>query len=632
MNFARKVWRLLVGIKDALALLFLLLFFGALFAVLSARPNPGQVREGALLLEISGVVVEEVAPIDPLQAILSNSVPIREYAARDLVRAIDGAAADERIGALALDLSGFLGGGAVHLSEIAEATKRFSDAGKPIYTYAYAYGDDALLLAANADEIWVDPQGGVAVTGPGGHSLYFAGLLDRFSVTANVFRVGTYKSAVEPWTQTGMSDAAREQLSQLYATLWQEWQAQVRTARPDAEIELATQDVAGWLAASDNDIARAALAAGLADRIGSRIEWGDHVAEQVGEDDWTDAPGAFASTPYDPWLANLDSDLSSGGDGTIAVVTIDGTISDGEAGPGSAGAARIVALLDDALDDGLSGLVVRVNSPGGTVSGSEAIRRAILRHRDAGTPVAVSMGNYAASGGYWIATAGERLFAQPETITGSIGVFLVLPGFEGLLADYGVTTDGVRTTGLSGQPDLLGGLTPEARALLQASTEGFYADFLALVSEARGISPQRADELGQGRVWDGGAARQLGLVDQFGDLEAAIAWTAGRAELAADSYDVRYLGSDTGGYDSLFARMLMPSSRGAASARDVTTLLTRRHGGQLADAAAQLRAMLATEGVQARCVECVAFGERRAADTTSSADLIALLRTSGMAN
>ncbi|MGB3795796.1 MAG: signal peptide peptidase SppA [Alteraurantiacibacter sp.] len=620
MAFAGKVWRLWVGVKDALALLFLLLFFMALFAVLSARPNPGMVRDGALLLDLNGSIVEEVSPIDPIQALISQSVPVREYAVRDLVRAIDEAATDDRIEVLALDLTSFLGGGAVHISEIGGALDRFKAAEKPVYTYAYAYGDDAMLLAAHSDEIWVDPMGGVAIRGPGGESPYFAQALDRFNITANVYRVGTYKSAVEPYTQSGMSPEARESLSQLLATLWQEWRATVSTARPQADIDLVTQDVEGWLAASNNDIAQASLAAGLADRIGTRVEWGEHIATLVGENDWSDEPGTFASTQYDPWLAEVIRNEEFGGDGRIAVITVDGEISDGEAGPGSAGATRIARLLDNALDDDLDGLVVRVNSPGGTVTGSETIRRAIMRHRDAGTPIAVSMGNYAASGGYWIATPAERIFAEPQTLTGSIGVFLIVPSFQDLLAEYGVTTDGVRTTGLSGQPDVLGGFTPEADAVLQATTENFYAQFLALVAQSRDITPARADELGQGRVWDGGAARQLGLVDQFGDLDAAIAWAASRADLDAGSYEVRFLGDDTPAYDTLLARLVMGNDDARADGpRDVASIFARREVARLGQVVDGIDSFMAAEGVQARCLECAVIPGAPSRSSTKSA-------------
>ncbi len=607
MGFARKVWRLLVGIKDGLALLFLLLFFGLLFAALSARPNPGVVRDGALLLDIDGVIVEEVAPIDPLQALISQAIPVREYSSRDLVRAIDAAASDDRIQAIALDLTGFMGGGAVHMQEVAGALSRFRASEKPIYTFGMAYSDDAMLLAANSSEIWVDPMGGIAITGPGGQNLYYAAALDRFNITANVYKVGTYKSAVEPYTETGMSPEARENLSQLLATLWQEWRAVVSAARPDADIDLVTSDVEGWLAASDNDLAQAALAAGLADRVGTRVEWGERIAQVVGEDSWNKEPGNFTATEYDPWLADINGGLDFGDDGRIGVITIAGEINDSDAGPGTAGAERIARLLDNALDDDLSALVVRIDSPGGTVTGSETIRRAIMRHKDAGIPIAVSMGNYAASGGYWVATPGDRIFAEPETLTGSIGVFAVFPSFDELLAEYGVTSDGVRTTGLSGQPDLLGGLTPEVDAVLQGSVENTYARFLTLVSEARSISMERADELGQGRVWDGGAARQLGLVDQFGGLDAAIAWAAARADLGEGSYEVRYLGSDAPQYGSLFAQLMASGdSEGGNDGRghDLAAVFARAEMARLARVLDDVDTLMGSEGVQARCMEC----------------------------
>src|SRR5690606_20384687 len=267
---------------------------------------------------------------------------------------------------------------------------------------------------------------------------------------------------------------------------------------------------------------------------------------------WDDAPGAFAHTELDPWLAETEPSESGA---AIGVITIAGEISDGQAGPGEAGAERIGKLLDDALDDDLKALVVRVDSPGGTVTGSEAIRRAILRHKANGIPVVVSMGNVAASGGYWVSTPGDRIFAEPETVTGSIGIFGVVPTFENLLAEWGVTTDGVKTTALSGQPDLLAGFNPEIEAVLQATVESGYERFLALVAQSRKMSRERADELGQGRVWDGGAARQLGLVDQFGGLDAALAYAAERAGLEEGRWHARYLGADEDPYAPLLRRI-----------------------------------------------------------------------------
>ena len=598
MSFAGKIWRLLVGIKDGLSLLFLLLFFTALFAILSSRPSPGAVREGALLLELDGTVVEEVSPIDPLNALLSSAVPTQEYAARDLVRAIDAATGDDRIKAIALDMSTFLGGGMVHLVEIGGALDRFRAAGKPVLAYAVAYTDDSLLLAAHASEVWVDPMGGAAITGPGGEQLYYAGLIERLKVKAHVFRVGTYKSAVEPYTSAGMSPEARENYQQLYGSLWQEWQANVTRARPQVRIAQ-TQDVPAWLAASNGDLARAAIAAGLVDRAGTRVEWGERVAQVAGEDPWDDTPGAFAHSELDGWL--VESEPARRGR-AIGVITIAGEISDGRAGPGESGAERIGRLLDDALDDDLRALVVRVDSPGGTVTGSEAIRRAILRHKAKGIPIVVSMGNVAASGGYWVSTPADRIFAEPETITGSIGIFGVLPTFEDTLADWGVTTDGVTTTSLSGQPDLAAGLTPGAEAVLQATVQSGYERFLSLVAQSRRKTREQADAVGQGRVWDGGTARQLGLVDQFGGLDDALAFAAQQAKLDEGEWHARFLGAGEDRYAPLIRRILRPKNE--ARGGDMFALFSRRQSEIAARVLADMSGMLEVRGAQARCLEC----------------------------
>ncbi|MXO66579.1 signal peptide peptidase SppA [Altericroceibacterium endophyticum] len=614
MAFAGKVWRLLVGIKDALVLLFMLIFFALLFAALSARPSPTQIRNGALLLDLNGAVVEEKSSIDPLSTLLSSSIPVQQYAAQDIIRAIDSAAADERINALALDLTTFAGGGQVHMQSIADAIDRFRTAKKPVLTYAVAYSDDAMMLAAHASEVWVDPMGGAAITGPGGTNLYYAGLLNKLKVKAHVFRVGTYKSAVEPYLRDGMSPAARENAEALYGAIWEEWKADVKQARPQADITLVTENIGDWLTQSKGDLAAATLAAGLADRTGTRVEWGKRLAQISGEDDWDRSPGAFAKNDYADYLGTLP--VSSDGK-AIGIITVDGEISDGDAGPGSAGAERITRLLDDALDRDLAALVVRVNSPGGTVTGSEAIRRAILRQKERNIPVIVSMGNVAASGGYWISTAGDRIFAEPETITGSIGIFGVLPTFEDALAEWGVTSDGVRTTPLSGQPDILGGLTPETETLVQSTIEYGYRRFVNLVSKARNMEPSRVDEIAQGRVWDGGSALQLGLVDQFGDLDTAIAYAAKSAQ-AGDDWHVEYLADKPDPYEQMIEQWLLGTSQSSApQGMDMMGHFARAQQDAATRIADDLDSLMAVKGLQARCLECPAMPLRQRNDASS---------------
>ncbi|MGB7408212.1 MAG: signal peptide peptidase SppA, partial [Pontixanthobacter sp.] len=435
MTFAGKVWRLLVGIKDGLGLVFLLLFFTLLFGILSARPSPAQVRDGALLIDLDGVVVEERSAVDPFAAFVSGQAPITEYPAREIVHALETAAGDERINSVVLDLTQFLGGGQVHMQTIGEAIDRVRAADKPVFAYAIGYADDGMRLASHASEVWLNPLGGAVVAGPGGSRLYYGELLENLNVNARIYKVGTYKSAVEPYTLNEMSPEARENAEALYGSLWEEWQASVRKARPSADLDTVTQSPAEWVAASQGNLAEAALSAGLVDKLGTYEEFGARVAEVAGEDAFDDMPGAFAFTDLGAWLA--DNPLNVAGD-AIGVVTIAGELVDGEGGPGVAGGDRISALLNEALDEDFKALVVRVDSPGGSVLASEEIRQAILRHKAKDIPIVVSMANVAASGGYWVATPAEQIFAEPETITGSIGIFAVIPTFENAAAEWGV--------------------------------------------------------------------------------------------------------------------------------------------------------------------------------------------------
>jgi protease-4 len=605
MSFVGKVWKVLVGIKDGLVLLFMLLFFIALFGILSARPSPGQVRDGALLIDLSGVVVEEKSAADPIAALLSGTAPVGEHRARDIIRALDAAATDDRITAVVFDLTTFLGGGQVHLTEIGEAMERVRKAKKPVLTYALGYADDHMLLAAHASEVWLDPQGLAIISGPGGSNLYYAGLLEKLSVNARIYRVGDFKSAVEPFSRTSMSDEARQNIGGLYGALWEEWQANVKKARPKLALARVTSDPVGWINASGGDLAKAALSGGLVDKLGDRAQFGARVAQVAGKDPWSEMPGSFAASETSAYLADVGTPRSGK---SIGVVTIAGEIVDGDAGPGVAGGTRIADVLDEALDDDLAALVVRVDSPGGSVTASEEIRRAIQRHRDRKIPVAVSFANIAASGGYWVSMNSDRIFAQPETITGSIGVFAVVPTFEGTAAKLGVNADGFRTTPLSGQPDFIAGFSPEMDAILQASIGGTYSDFLALVSKARRMPVDKVDAIAGGRVWDGGTARQLGLVDEFGGLQDALAWAAAKAGAKEGEWHPVFLGEKEANYDSLIRQLVTDTSARASISQggDIFALAARRNGDLGAQLTRDAERLMGTRGIQAYCLECPA--------------------------
>jgi len=618
MNFARKVWKLLVALKDGLALLLLLLFFAVLYGALAGRPGPGQVKEGALLLELSGSVVEEPAAIDPLSILLSGESPLREYRARDVARAIRLAAKDDRIKAVVLDLSGFLGAGAVHLQDIGDAMDEVRAAKKPVLTYATAYFDDSVLLAAHASEAWIDPMGGAFVTGPGGNRLYYGQLLEKLKVTAHVYRVGTFKSAVEPWILDGPSPASREAYEALYGALWQTWRDNISKARPKADIDGVTGDPVGWVERAGGDLAVAAKQAGLIDRIGSFTEFGMRVAEIVGEDGDDAGPGSFAHTGFDAWIAANGEDH----DGKpIGVITIAGEIVDGDAGPGTAGGNRIAGLLDDALDQDLAALVVRVDSPGGSILAAEQIRDAIERYSDKKIPGVVSMANVAASGGVWVSTPAERIFAEPETFTGSIGVFAILPSFERALADFGVTGGGVKTTPLSGQPDVMSGIAPEISSIIQANVESSYGKFLKLVADSRGKSTAEVEKFAEGRPWDGGTARQFGLVDQFGGLEDALAYAAKAAGLETGDWHAEYLGAGEDDLSLLMRQMTNGGAARASAGRDIVALAADRQAALPTRALDDVRRMLTLRGAQAYCLECLPLMPPPRAETGDAAGL-----------
>ncbi|MBY0620922.1 signal peptide peptidase SppA [Sphingomonas ursincola] len=600
MGFVKGAWKVLVAIKDGLVLLAMLLFFGLILAALSWRPNPAAVTDGALLVKLDGVIVEEPENIDPFATVLGGQAPLKQYRERDLIRAIDTAATDDRIKVIVLDLASFMGGGQVSLEQVGEAIGRAKAKGKPVLSFATFYSDAAYMLASHGSEIWVDPMGGAAFTGPGGTRLYYKDALDRFKVTAHVYRVGTFKSAVEPYLRSDQSPEAEEALLAVYRPIWENWQAVVKKARPQADIAGLINDPAGAVTAASGDLVKIATDRKIVDKVGDRTMFGKRVAKLAGADE-DEGPGAFKHTSLKDWVAA--NPAKTGGD-EVQVVTIAGTIVDGEAGPGTAGGDRIEKLLHDGLKrDNVKALVVRVDSPGGSAFASEQIRRAIEEYRARKIPVIVSMGNVAASGGYWVSTAGDAIFAEPSTITGSIGIFAVLPSFERALAEYGVKADGVATTPLSGQPDVFGGFNSTVDTFIQGTIEHDYRRFLALVGKARGMSVDQVDNIAQGRVWDGGTARQIKLVDRFGSIEDAIAEAAKRAKLGKDSYSVKYLETEPDPFEQFVSGMFAP----AEEERQATGLVARlawQQRAALGQVLGDLNVLGGAEGVQAWCLEC----------------------------
>jgi protease-4 len=610
MRFAGKVWKLLVGIKDGLVLLFMLLFFGLLYAAMTARPTLGSGDRGALLLRLDGPIVEQ-----PTQAtaseVFSGGGP-REYRLRDIVHSLRTAAEDDRVKAVALDLDIFSGGGQATLSAVGEALDAVRKANKPVLAYATAYDDDSYLLAAHANEVWLNPMGGVLVTGPGGANLYLKGLLDKLGVTANVYKAGTYKAATEPLTRTDMSPEARQALSAVYGTMWESWQQEVRQARPKAQLAPYIADLPARIAASGGDMARAALQSGMVDKIGEREAFDRRVAEIAGKR-YAELPGSFERIDYRKWVEAYPASDSGG---EIGIVTVAGDIVDGEANLGTAGAETIVRALEKGLRErNLKALVVRIDSGGGSALASERIRQAVLIAKAKGLPVVASMGSVAASGGYWVATAGDKIFAEPSTITGSIGVFGVLPSFEGALTKLGLGADGVKTTPLSGEPDLLRGPSPEADRLLQMGVDGTYRRFLALVSAARKMPVAQVDQIAQGRIWAGGTAHQLRLVDSFGGLDDAVREAARLARLDPGEAKAVWLEKEPGFGDQLL--MSLAGDGEDEASPDAFSRLAAKPRLRMLAAIGEAERLVSGAAIQARCLECAGYQARPRAPSAS---------------
>jgi len=607
VNLVRGAWKVLVGIKDGLVLIAMLIFFGVLFAALSSKPGPSSIRDGALLLKLDGRIVEQPAEVNPFAALSGGGDDNHEFRLRDVVRALDKAKDDKQVKAVVLDLDSFGGGYPAALNEVADAIGRVRAAGKPVLSYATTYTDSAYRLAANASEVWESPMAGTLFMGPGGSQLYYKGLIDKLGVNAHVYRVGKYKSYVEPYTRTEASPEAKEEVQVLYNVLFGQWKEAIGKARPKAHIaDFLTQPDKVVLAAQ-GDIARANLDAGIVDKLGTRLAFGKRVAEIAGHDD-NKAPGTFHTIKYDAYVAA--NPLPTGGD-AIGVLTIAGDIIDGKSTGGNAGSDTVAKAVLDALGKKkLKALVVRVDSPGGSALASEDMRMAILEARAQKLPIVVSMGGLAASGGYWVSTAGDVIFAEPTTITGSIGIFGIIPTFEGTLKKVGLTTDGVRTTPISGQPDLLAGTNPATDAIFQAGIENGYRQFVTRVSQARHMTPARVDQIGQGRVWDGGTAHQLGLVDRFGGLSDAVAEAAKRAGLKVEDTHIEYLEKKPNRLARLLAGLARDNDDddSAAPAEDAFTRVAAERRAMFATALGEMRRIGTGAAVQARCLECGGLG------------------------
>ncbi len=535
LNFCRKLF---------FNVIFIVLIIG-IIAIFSSDKDPIVVKhDSALYLNLNGDLVIEKEAVDPFEQFMQEAFAEEEenpeVLVRHVVKVIENAKQDKRIKALVLDLHGLRNGGLDKLREIARAITDFKTSDKPVYAIGDYYTQNQYYLAAHADHVYLNPMGALLIEGYGRYSLYFKNLLEKLKVTTHIFRVGTYKSAVEPFLRNDMSDAAKVANEEWLNAYWDQYKTDVAAARNlskgnfDEKLDVLVQkfDQAG------GDFARYALENGWVDALRTREEIRQELVSLVGSDD---NELGINVTPFDVYsrivnnpMHNVHNDMDK-----VAIVVAKGTILDGDQHAGTIGGDSTSRLLRMArLDDTVKAVVLQVDSPGGSSFASEIIRQEVLELQAAGKPVVVSMSSYAASGGYWISANADRIIASPSTITGSIGVFGMFMTYENSLEYLGINSDGVGSTELTGF-SAVRALDPRFGDILQRNVESSYQRFITMVSDARDIPVKRVDNIAQGRVWIGEKALELGLVDQLGELQDAISVAAELASL--NKYDTYYV-------------------------------------------------------------------------------------------
>ena len=575
MNEPRRrgpIARLAIGIWDTVnftrRLVFNLLFLLVLVVLLAAMFGGGKLApladRSTLVIAPEGRLVEQYS-CDPLSrsfARATNSNDCREVRLRDLLRALDGARTDTRIERVVLELDDLEPSGFASLREVAAAIGKVKAAKKQVVAFGDNYSQGQYLLAAQANEIYLDPmsQGGVMLEGLASYRQYFReGLQDKLGVDMHLFKVGEYKSAAEPYILDAASPEAKEADLFWMNDIWQRMLADTGKARGIAPATLAAQadTLPQQVQAANGDLAQLALKQKLVDGLKTREQVEDLLVERGVAD--ADAEGGFRQVNLDVYLQHLDGALPQADPRPrVAVVVAEGEIAGGDLPPGKVGGESTSALLRDARDDdSVKAVVLRVNSPGGEVFASEQIRREVAALKEAGKPVVVSMGDVAASGGYWISMNADRIYADPSTITGSIGIFGLFPTIDRTLGKIGVRTDGVSTAKYAGAFDVTRPLDPGVATTVQSVIDKGYRDFTGKVAQARKRSVEQIDEVARGRVWTGAQALERGLVDAQGGLDAAVADAAVRAKLGKqDTWQVRYVEDSATPFSQWFGGLL----------------------------------------------------------------------------
>lgn len=537
----KGIWKVITFVRLALMnLIFLVMIAVFYFAfTYTGEGQPTVDKESALVMNLSGPIVEQRRYVNPMDSvagsILGNEIP-KENVLFDIVDTIRYAKDDPKVSGLVLALRDMPETNLTKLRYIAKALNEFKTSGKPVYAVGDFYNQSQYYLASYADKVFLAPDGGVLIKGYSSYSMYYKTLLEKLDVSTHVFRVGTYKSAIEPFIRDDMSDAAKESATRWITQLWSAFVDDVATNRNiDAKVLNPTMDeLLAEMKSVDGDLAQLAVKMGLVDELATRQDVRKLFAKEFG----SDGKDSYNAIGYYDYLATMLPNLTPS-ENDIAVVVASGTIMDGQQPRGTVGGDTVASLLRQARnDDKVKAVVLRVDSPGGSAFASEVIRNEVEALKEAGKPVVVSMSSLAASGGYWISMSADKIVAQPTTLTGSIGIFSVITTFEKGFNKLGISTDGVGTSPFSGD-GITTGLSTGASEAFQLGIEHGYKRFISLVGSNRDMSLDEVDKVAQGRVWTGQDALSFGLVDQMGDFDDAVKLAAKLAEV--ENYEIYWV-------------------------------------------------------------------------------------------
>lgn len=518
-------WGAIITFYKVLMIISVVIFLGVLWTALRGGPTPTVEDNLALVIWPEGDLVDQLDDERRFVERLTREPP-SQTRLRDLVDALEAAADDERITTVILKLDTLGSAGMAQLDELVVAMQKFQKAGKKIHAYGPSYDQTGYRAAAAADDVSMDPQGAVLLEGFSSYQNYFKDALEKLGVKVNVFRVGEFKAAVEPFIRNDMSEEARLANLEWLGDLWREYGKDLSEGPLKLKEDAAENYVAGFRGGVERlrgDSAAYAKEAGLVTHIETLGEFRKRIAETVGMDEDT---GTFRQIHFSEYLRAVDhgnkqnkKDVSGN---QIALVVIQGEIVDGPGEPDKAGGDTIAALLDEARrDDNVAAVVLRVDSPGGSAWASELVRRQVNALKAEGKPVVASFGTVAASGGYWVSMDADQIWANESTITGSIGIFGLIPTIDQPLEKLGIHTDGVGTTALAGTFRIDRPLSDDVAAIFQAEVEKGYRDFIQGVAKGRKLEVAQVETIAQGRVWSGADAKEFGLIDSFGGLDEA---------------------------------------------------------------------------------------------------------------